>query len=174
MSYDIFAFDPATAPGNDDLLAWYHQHAQDSSYDPAVTTPKLRALYRDLIRDFPPINGPDAATDDDDADTDYAFGRNTLYVSFRWSKFDQARDAFLQLGQAHGVGVCEISESPAVIHRPTGEATASSRASASDLGVASTQGKSAVEPSNGSTTTNANPSSHRTENEDKGEGKLYL
>lgn len=173
MSYDIFAFDAATAPDNDDLLTWYHQQAQDSSYDPEVATPRLRSFYRDLIRVFPPINGPDAP-DDDEADTDYAFGRGALYVSFRWPKFDQAREAFLQLGQAHGVGVCEISESPAVIHRPTGDATATSRASASDVNVASTEGKSVAESVNGPTTTNSSPFSHRTKSEDKGEGKLYL
>lgn len=172
MSHDIFAFDPAAAPGNEELVAWCQQAQRDSSYDPGVTSPKVRALYHDLIEVFPPMNGPDAPADDDDADTDYVFGQDMLYVSFRWSKFDDARKTFLQLGHAHGIGVCEISESPVVIHRPRGGGTATSKASASDVGVEATDARSAVEPATGSAATNSRP--HAEGSEDKGEGKLYL
>jgi hypothetical protein len=84
MSYDIFAFDPGVVPVDDDLLAWYHKQAEWSephSYDdPAVTTPRLRALYHDLIAVFPSMNGPDAPDDDEDAMTDYCIGMQILYV----------------------------------------------------------------------------------------------
>jgi hypothetical protein len=120
MSYDIFAYDPAAIDAHDDLLAWYRKQAEWSephSYsDPAVTTPRLRALYRDLIAVFPPMNGPDAPPDDDEAMTDYSIGAEIVYVAFRWPQADQAREAFIRLGAKHGVGVCEISESPVVVH----------------------------------------------------------
>jgi hypothetical protein len=123
MSYDIFAFDPGVVPVDDDLLAWYRKQAEWSephSYDdPAVTTPRLRALYHDLIAVFPSMNGPDAPDDDEDAMTDYCIGMQILYVGFRWSQAEQARSAFIRLAIKHGVGVCEISESPAVIHQPS-------------------------------------------------------
>jgi hypothetical protein len=121
MSYDIFAFDPNTAPADANLLTWYEKQAEWSephSYDdPAVTTPKLQAFYRELIKVFPPMNGPDS-TDDEEADTDYTIGTNILYVAFRWSKYHHAREVFLRVGQAHRVGVCEVSEAGPPIHRP--------------------------------------------------------
>jgi hypothetical protein len=127
VSYDIFAFDITALSPDEDVLAWYQKQAEWSephSYDdPAVTTPKLRALYRDLIAVFPPMNGPDAP-DDDEAMTDYSIGTHIVYVGFRWSQADQAREAFIRLGAQHRVGVCEISESPAVVHQPSA-ATAS-------------------------------------------------
>ncbi len=122
MSYDIFAFDPDTAPADANMLAWYQKQAEWSephSYDdPLVTTPKLRVFYRELIKVFPPMNGPDRPDDDEEADTDYAIGANILYVAFRWSKSRHAREVFLRLAQAHGVGVCEVSETGLPIHRP--------------------------------------------------------
>jgi hypothetical protein len=122
MSYDIFAFDPDTAPGDANMLAWYEKQAEWSeshSYqDPAVTTPKLRAFYREIIKVFPPMSGPDCPDDDEEADTDYTIGRNILYGAFRWSKYHHAREVFLQLGQVHGVGVCEVSEAGPPSHRP--------------------------------------------------------
>ncbi|SHY56987.1 Uncharacterised protein [Mycobacteroides abscessus subsp. bolletii] len=122
MSYDIFAFDPTKAPGDDgELMSWYEKQAEWSephSYDDdSVTTPALRAFYRDMIRTFPPMNGPQAI-DSDDADTDYSIGYGIIYVAFRWARADDALSKFLSLGVRHKVGVCEVSESPVVIYRP--------------------------------------------------------
>jgi hypothetical protein len=124
MSYDLFAFDPDAVASDDDLMAWYQNQAKwaepHTYLDPAVSTPTLQAFYRDLIKVFPPMNGPDAPADDDGADTDYSIGTTILYAAFRWPMADHAREVFLRLGRTHGVGVCEISESHAAIHRPAG------------------------------------------------------
>ena len=111
MSYDTFAFDPDTAPADADMPAWYEKQAEWSEphayNDPAVTTPRLRAFYRELIKVFPPMSGPDCPDDDEEADTDYTIGTNILYVAFRWSKYHHARELFLQqlqtLGKRRGV-----------------------------------------------------------------------
>jgi hypothetical protein len=173
MSYDLFAFDPSAAASDDTLLAWYHDQAEWSephSYlDPAVSTPSLRAFYRDLITVFPPMNGPDAPADDPDADTDYAIGTTILYACFRWSKADLAREVFIRLGQAHGVGVCEISETPAVVHRPTGAATARVSSTASTI---SADTHSATGVAAGEKDTTAEPESSIPEG--KTEGQIYL
>lgn len=53
MSYDIFAFDTDKAPDDDgELMSWYEKQAEWSephTYDDdAVTTPALRAFYREI------------------------------------------------------------------------------------------------------------------------------
>ncbi|OBF87921.1 hypothetical protein A5791_18505 [Mycobacterium sp. 852002-51163_SCH5372311] len=169
MSYDLLAFDPGAAPGDDELLAWYQKQAEWSephSYDdPAVTTPGLRAFYRDLVKIFRPLNGPDAPVDDDSADTTYAIGSSIVYVAFRWSKEEHAREVFLRLARVHGVGVCEVSETPAAIHRPAGKATAVSPAAAVSTDAQSVPGLATGR-------VDAIPATESTD--EKGEGRLYL
>lgn len=176
MSYDILAFDPSAAPSADEaVLDWYRQQAewleQHSYDDPSLTTPKLRAFYRDLIKVFPPMSGPDARADDCDADTDYAIGQDILYVSFRWAKADPARDTFIRLAVVHGVGVCEVSESLAAIHRPAGELEAKSdvaaiaTVAAQDSSVPGAAAARAYAPA---------PRASADRTEEKGEGRLYL
>lgn len=175
MSYDIFAFDPSTAPSSDEaILDWFRQQAEWSEQhpydDPSLTTPKLQAFYCDLIKVFPPMNGPDAPADDDSADTDYAIGESILYVSFRWAKADGARDTFIRLGQVHDVGVCEVSKTPVSIHRPAGERVAEHVPAAAAAPIATrpssvpgvVAGKAATAPPNADGT------------KDKSEGRLYL
>ncbi|MGL6234056.1 MAG: hypothetical protein ACRC20_01795 [Segniliparus sp.] len=126
MSYYIFAFDPAAVPTDGELMPWFEEQAkwaEPRDYnDPAGSAPALQALYRDLIRVFPAMNGPDSSAgepEDVDSLADYSHGSSILYVSFFWSKAEEAREVFVRLGAKHGVGVCEISETPVVIHRPT-------------------------------------------------------
>lgn len=123
MSYDIFAFDLATAPSSDGILtaSWYEQqvewHEPHSYKMPAVTTLQLRSFYYESILTFPP------AEDLEPFDTgitvgEYSIGYSLIYASFHWEHASQARELFLSLGIKHNVGVCEISQNPAVVHRP--------------------------------------------------------
>ena len=69
MSYDILIFEPDSAT-DEDFPRWWKQVVSqwDEPYDFSTiegSTPAIRAFYRDLIRAFPPFNGPDALSDDE-------------------------------------------------------------------------------------------------------------
>ncbi len=68
MSYDLMVFDPTAVPlERAEFLNWYDEQTQWSEPhgydDPAVSTPRLRAWFLEMIKQFPPMNGP-YATDD--------------------------------------------------------------------------------------------------------------
>ena len=67
MSYDLLIFEPDCAT-DEDFPRWWEQVVAQwdepqgfSAID--GSTPAIRAFYRDLIRAFPPFNGPDALSD---------------------------------------------------------------------------------------------------------------
>jgi len=66
MSYDILIFEP-DAVTDEDFPQWWEQVSrweEPRDYDTTEgSTPAIRAFYRDLIRAFPPFNGPDALSD---------------------------------------------------------------------------------------------------------------
>ena len=129
MSYDILAFDPAST-SDAEFAEWWDSQSQwneDHSYDNAeVTTPALRAFLLALSQTFPPMNGPDAPTDeqiDGDSElesrlTDYTIGSNLVYAAFAWSQADAAAALFGKLATEHGVAVAWVSQDPLVISRP--------------------------------------------------------
>lgn len=126
MSYDTLAFDPA-AVTDADFPAWWQaqsQWSEDHSYDnPEVTTPNLRAFYSELIRTFPPMNGPDAVTDEDllrDAElesrmTDYSIGTSLIYGAFAWSQARTGQATFTALAAKHGVAVAMVSDDGSIL-----------------------------------------------------------
>jgi hypothetical protein len=126
MSYDILAFDPA-AVADADFPAWWEvqsQWSEDHSYDdPEVTTANLRSFYNELIRTFPPMNGPDAVTDEDlprDAElvsrmSDYSIGTSLVYGAFSWSQARTARTTFTELAAKHGVAVALVSDDGSIL-----------------------------------------------------------
>ena len=64
MSYDILIFEPDSAT-DEDFPQWWKQVVSqwDEPHDFSTiegSTPAIRSIYRDLIRTFPPFNGPDA------------------------------------------------------------------------------------------------------------------
>src|SRR5690242_3368118 len=97
MSYDLAAFDPATAPRDAAAFTeWYDVQTEWKAaadyYDPAITTPALRAWFMDMIQEFPAMNGPFARPDDEEEDdeeetrtSEYNIGRSLIYVGFAWS-----------------------------------------------------------------------------------------
>ena len=126
MSYDILAFDPA-AVTDADFPAWWEaqsQWSEDHSYeDPAVTTADLRSFYHELVRDFPPLNGPDAPTDEDlrrdpeleSRTASYSIGTSLVYGAFAWSQAETARATFTALAARHGVAVAVVSDDGAIL-----------------------------------------------------------
>lgn len=137
MSYGILAFDAAATTDAAFAGWWVNQSEwpEDHSYDrPEVTTSALQAFYADLIRDFPPMNGPDAPTvaeiesgpDLEGRLTDYSIGSQLVYAAFAWSQEQSARTRFQQLADAHGVAVAMVGDDGRII-RPTATDTGSKR-----------------------------------------------
>lgn len=126
VSYDVLAFDSASTT-DDEFPAWWHEQSRWSeshSYnDSAVTTPALRGFYSELIRTFPPMNGPDAPTNeaftrDGDLEsrlTDYTIGTTMIYACFAWSQEPAARDVFAKLAKKHGVAICWVSDTGEIV-----------------------------------------------------------
>ena len=100
MSYDILIFEPDSAT-DEDFPQWWEQVVSQwgEPYDFSTidgSTPAIRSFYRDIIRTFPPINGPDALTEEEleerEAEglpvADYTIGADYIYVSVGWSDAD--------------------------------------------------------------------------------------
>ena len=104
MSYDLMVFDPSAAPSeHSDFMDWYDQQTEwdeDHGYNnPDVTTPALRAWFLEMIRAFPPLNGPYASSDDDPTVTDYSVGNSVIYAAFAWSVAEQAYKTMFALAE---------------------------------------------------------------------------
>lgn len=126
MTYDMLAFAPDSVTDADFPVWWESQSAwsEDHSYDDAaVTTPSLRAFYKELIQTFPPMNGPDSPMIEEiDADpdlevrlTDYSIGASVVYGAFAWSQDSQARALFTSLASKHGVAVALVSDGDEIL-----------------------------------------------------------
>ena len=67
MSYDVMVFDPQAPPSDrEGFMGWYREQTQwgegHTYNDPAISTAELRAWFFDMIREYPPMNGPHALT----------------------------------------------------------------------------------------------------------------
>ena len=61
--YDIIVFDPALV-SDDEFPVWWEEGAPvETADDPGAMTPGLQALYHELRRYFPAMDGPDAVDD---------------------------------------------------------------------------------------------------------------
>lgn len=126
MSYDLLVFDPASAPGTPAALReWYDEvvrWAEGHDYaDAANCAPLLQAWYRDIIIDFPALNGPDRPTNFGDIPswtlTDYSCARHAIYVGFARGVpgYKRAR----HLCEKHRIGLLEASEADGKVLGPT-------------------------------------------------------
>jgi hypothetical protein len=124
MSYDLMVFQPDAAPKDrpaflawyDKLTEWSEPHDYD---DPQFTTAALRAWYRDMIRVFPAMNGPDADPNfDGDTITGYTCASQAIYADFRWSRVEMAYDHVLTLARQHRVGFYDVSADDGQVWMP--------------------------------------------------------
>ncbi|MFK8252626.1 hypothetical protein [Ancylobacter terrae] len=117
MGYSIMVFEPSAAPSDRaGFIAWYQRQTdwqQGLAYDDhEATTPRLRAFFLDMIKTFPPLNGPLAADEPDDGDphlTEYNIGAEFIYVSGAWSAVGAGTEHALDLAAAHGLGVFDTT-----------------------------------------------------------------
>ena len=121
MSYDLMVFNPDKAPRNEAaFLEWYDgqtEWTEDHSYnDPQVTSPELKSWFMEMIKYFPPLNGPYAPDDidnlsdeEDEKITDHCIGHDVIYSGFRWSVAEMAYPIMLELARKHRVGFFDAS-----------------------------------------------------------------
>ncbi len=110
-------FESNTAPASHvQFMDWYEQQtqwAEGHSYDdPAVLTAKLRAWFMEIIKSFPPLNGPlsqDDLPEDEASATDYSVGKSVIYCAFAWPKAELAYETVFELAQKLGVGFFNVS-----------------------------------------------------------------
>lgn len=118
MSYDLAVFDPRLELRDPKkFYRWYDERTEwedEIDYnDPANLTPALRAWFDDIIKSFPPLNGPFAYQGDDEESqsmqADFTLARDIIYVAFSWSTAEDAYVACLKLAEKHGIGFLDAS-----------------------------------------------------------------
>jgi len=115
VSYDLMVFDPAAAPRDRTrFLTWYKKQSEwqesHGCNDPEIPSPALKKWFREIIKTFPPMNGPLASDDPDDPKvTDYGLGCAVIYGAFAWSEAEAAYKHVKELAAKYGVGFFDIS-----------------------------------------------------------------
>ena len=126
MSYDLLIFEPDSAT-DDDFPRWWEQVVAQwdepqgfSAID--GSTPAIRSIYRDLIRIFPPFNGPDALSDAELEDreakgltvADYTIGADYIYISVGWSDANALVKIVGQMAWTQRLAVAYVSEDSSI------------------------------------------------------------
>ena len=121
LSYDLMVFEPSVAPRRPDVfLEWYHDQtnwAEPHSYnDPKVTSPLLAGWFYEIIKRFPPMNGPLRSENiDDPRVTEYSIGAAVIYTAFAWSQAEAAYKEVRRLAEKHHVGFFDVSGNSEII-----------------------------------------------------------
>ena len=122
MSYDLLIFEPDCATDEDFPRWWEQVVAQwDGPRDFSTidgSTPAIRAFYRDLIRAFPPFNGPDALSDAELEEreeqglpvADYTIGADYIYIGVGWSDANALVKIVGQMAWTQRLAVAYVSE----------------------------------------------------------------
>jgi hypothetical protein len=125
MGYDLMVFDPQGPPRDrEGFMTWYRKQTEWSeghSYDNAdLTTSDLRAWYRDMLLQYPAMNGPDSSGDVDNPKvTDYSIGRSVIYAAFAWSEAEGALNRMFRLAEKHREGFFDVSGDDGGVWLPT-------------------------------------------------------
>lgn len=126
MSYDLMVFELSAAPKTrKEFMAWYEEQTkwpEDHNYqDHAVTSVALQNWFKEMIKYFPPMNGPLASDDVDDPKvTDHCIGKNAIYSAFAWSVAEDAHPKMRELAIKHSVGIFDVSAENGEILFPGG------------------------------------------------------
>ena len=129
MSYDILIFEP-DAVTDEGFPQWWEQVSRWEEprdyYTTEGSTPAIRSFYRDLVRAFPPFNGPGALSDDEvDARlaqglpvADYTIGDDLVYVGVSWSAANALVTTVGELAWTHRLAVAYVSDDSAIVRPP--------------------------------------------------------
>lgn len=122
MSYDLLIFEPDSTTDEDFPQWWKQVVAQwDGPRDFSTidgSTPAIRSIYRDLIRAFPPFNGPDALSEAELEEreverlpvADYNIGADYIYISVGWSDANALVKIVGQMAWTQRLAVAYVSE----------------------------------------------------------------
>ena len=122
MSYDLLIFEPDSTTDEDFPRWWEQAVAQwDGPRDFSTidgSTPAIRSIYRDLIRAFPPYNGPDALSEAELEEreveglpvADYTIGADYIYISVGWSDANALVKIVGQMAWTQRLAVAYVSE----------------------------------------------------------------
>ena len=126
MSYDILIFEPDVVT-DEDFPQWWDRISQweePHHYDSIErATPAIRAFYRDLIRAFPPFNGPDALSDAELEEreeqglpvADYTIGADYIYIGVGWSDANALVKIVGQMAWTHRLAVAYVSDDSSIV-----------------------------------------------------------
>ena len=126
MSYDLLIFEPDSTTDEDFPQWWKQVVAQwDGLRDFSTidgSTPAIRAFYRDLIRAFPPFNGPDALSDAELEEreeqglpvADYTIGADYIYIGVGWSDANALVKIVGQMAWTQRLAVAYVSEDSSI------------------------------------------------------------
>lgn len=122
MSYDLMAFEISKAPKDrEEFLKWYDEQTEwgeEHDYDDInVSSEKLQAFYKEMIKTFPPMDGEDSPNDEEmennpeleDYLADYCIGCDVIYIAFSWSKEKEAYNLMKELCEKYQVGFFDVS-----------------------------------------------------------------
>ena len=127
MSYDLLIFEPDCATDEDFPRWWEQAVAQwDEPGDFSTidgSTPAIRSIYRDLIRAFPPYNGPDALSEEELEEreneglpvADYTIGTDYIYISVGWSDANALVKIVGQMAWTQRLAVAYVSEDSSIV-----------------------------------------------------------
>jgi hypothetical protein len=127
MSYDLMVFEPEVAPkDHSGFMAWCSEQtswSEDRSYnDPTITSVRLQAWFSEMVRSFPPLNGPlaeEELPEDEATAADYAIGEKTIYIAFAWSKAEVAYQTTLSIAAKHNLGFFNVNSTDEEVWLPT-------------------------------------------------------
>jgi len=82
----------------------------------------LQAWFHDIIKEFPPMNGPCRSEDYDNPKlSDYSVGRVMIYAAFPWSQAGAAYETVFKIAQKHCVGFFDVSADDGEVWLPTAD-----------------------------------------------------
>ena len=125
MSYDLLIFEPDSVT-DEDFPQWWEQVSRWEEprdyYTTEGSTPAIRAFYRDLIRVFPPFNGPDALSDAELEEreeqglpvADYTIGADYIYIGVGWSDANALVKIVGQMAWTQRLAVAYVSEDSSI------------------------------------------------------------
>ena len=119
-------FEPA-AVSDEDFPQWWERVSrweEPRDYDTTEgSTPAIRSFFRDLIRAFPPLNGPDALSEEEleerEAEglpvADYTIGADYIYIGVGWSDADALVKIVGQMAWTHRLAVAYVSDDSSIV-----------------------------------------------------------